>query len=78
TSSQVIDYPGLPLDGILTLQSFTGNAKGKATIQLDKVMPVSSQLSLLADSEYIGKNINTLEETLMISKFTMDMNIQGK
>ncbi len=77
-SSQVIDYPGLPLDGILTLQSFKGNAKGKARIQLDKVMPVSSELSLLADSEYIGKNINTLEETLMTSKLMMDLNIQGK
>ncbi|NJS16232.1 MAG: hypothetical protein HC787_03125 [Nostocaceae cyanobacterium CSU_2_110] len=44
-SSQVIDYPGLPLDGILTLQSFKGSAKGKATIQLDKVMPVNSQLA---------------------------------
>ncbi len=77
-STQVIDYPGLPLDGILTLQSFKGNAKGTATIELDKVMPVSSQLSLLADSQYIGKNVNTLEETPMISKFTMDMNIQGK
>lgn len=77
-STQVIDYPGLPLDGILTLQSFKGNAKGTATIQLDKVMPVSSQLSLLTDSQYIGKNVNTLEETPMISKFTMDMNIQGK
>ena len=77
-STQVIDYPGLPLDGILTLQSFKGNAKGTATIQLDKVMPVSSQLSLLADSQYIGKNINTLEETPLNSKFSMDMNIQGK
>lgn len=78
TSSQVIDYPGLPLDGILTLQSFKGNAKGQAKINLDKVMPVSSQLSLLADSEYIGKNINTLEETLMTSRLMMDMSIQGK
>ncbi len=77
-SPQVIDYPGLPLDGILTLQTFKGNAKGKATIQLDKVMPVSSQLTLLADSVYIGKNVNTLEETPMTSKLTMDMNIQGK
>ena len=77
-SSQVIDYPGLPLDGILTLQSFKGSAKGKATIQLDKVMPVSSQLALLADSQYIGKNVNTLEETPMTSQLTMDMNIQGK
>ena len=77
-SSQVIDYPGLPLDGILTLQSFKASAKGKATIRLDKVMPVSSQLSLLADSQYIGKNVNTLEETLMTSKLVMNMNIQGK
>ncbi|MEB3214982.1 MAG: DUF6263 family protein [Nostocales cyanobacterium 94392] len=77
-SSQVIDYPGLPLDGILTLQSFKGSAKGKATIQLDKVMPISSQLSLLADSQYIGKNVNTLEETPMISQLKMDMSIQGK
>ncbi|NJM21695.1 MAG: hypothetical protein HC836_17470 [Richelia sp. RM2_1_2] len=77
-SSQVIDYPGLPLDGILTLQSFKGSAKGKATIQLDKVMPVNSQLALVADSQYIGKNVNTLEETLMTSQLTMDMSIQGK
>jgi hypothetical protein len=77
-SSQEIDYPGLPLDGILTLQSFKGNAKGTATIELDKVMPVSSELSLLADSQYIGKNVNTLEETPLLSKFTMDMSIQGK
>lgn len=77
-SSQIIDYPGLPLDGILTLQSFKGNAKGKATIQLDKVMPISSQLALVADSQYIGKNVNTLQETPMSSQLTMDMNIQGK
>ncbi|MEA5594256.1 DUF6263 family protein [Rivularia sp. UHCC 0363] len=77
-SIQEIDYPGLPLDGILTLQSFKGNAKGKATIQLDKVMPVSSQLSLLADSQYIGKNVNTLQETPLISKLIMDMNVQGQ
>ena len=78
TSPQVIDYPGLPLDGILTLQSFKAKAKGKVTIELDKVMPTSSQFSLLADSEYIGKNINTLEETLLTSNLTMDMSIQGK
>ncbi|NJL79308.1 MAG: hypothetical protein HC874_11455 [Richelia sp. SL_2_1] len=68
----------MPLDGILTLQSFKGSAKGKATIQLDKVMPVNSQLALVADSQYIGKNVNTLEETLMTSQLTMDMSIQGK
>ncbi|MCJ8282344.1 MAG: DUF6263 family protein [Rivularia sp. ALOHA_DT_140] len=42
-STQVIDYPGLPLDGILTLQTFRSKAQGKATIDLDKVMPISSQ-----------------------------------
>ena len=78
TSSQVIDYPGLPLDGILTLKSFKANAQGKATIELDKVMPVNSQLNLIANSEYIGKNVNTLEETLMLSRLNMNLNIQGK
>lgn len=77
-STQVIDYPGLPLDGILTLQTFRSKAQGKATIDLDKVMPVSSQLSLLADSKYIGKNINTLEETPLNSTLKVDLAIQGK
>ena len=78
TSTQVIDYPGLPLDGILTLQTFRSKAQGEAKIDLDKVMPISSQLSLLADSKYIGKNINTLEETPLISTLKVDLNIQGK
>lgn len=77
-STQVIDYPGLPLDGILTLQSFRSNAKGKAIIDLDRVMPINSQLSLLANSKYIGKNVNTLAETPMDSQLTMDLTIQGK
>ena len=41
-------------------------------------MPTSSQLSLLADSKYIGKNINTLEETPLNSTLKVDLNIQGK
>ena len=77
-STQVIDYPGLPLDGILTLQTFRSKAQGKATVDLDKVMPINSQLSLLADSKYIGKNINTLEETPLISTLKVDLAIQGK
>ncbi|MDY6902808.1 MAG: DUF6263 family protein [Cyanobacteriota bacterium] len=77
-STQVIDYPGLPLDGILTLQTFRSKAQGKATIDLDKVMPINSQLSLLADSKYIGKNINTLEETPLNSTLKVDLAIQGK
>ena len=77
-STQVIDYPGLPLDGILTLQTFRSKAQGKATIDFDKVMPINSQLSLLADSKYIGKNINTLEETPLNSTLKVDLAIQGK
>ena len=77
-SMQVIDYPGLPLDGILTLHSFRSNAQGKSTIDLDKVMPTSSQISLSADSKYIGKNINTLAETPLNSTLKVDLNIQGK
>ncbi|AUT01386.1 hypothetical protein CLI64_13810 [Nostoc sp. CENA543] len=76
--SQNLTTPGLPAGVTLNLKSYQGKGQGEMTVALNKLMPVTSRMSLLTDMQISQKQVGRVAETAINQKISIDMNLESK
>jgi hypothetical protein len=76
--SQKLTTPGLPPGVTLTLKSHKAIGQGQAIVALNQLMPISSTMSLLSNTQMTQKNPGSVEETTMNQKLSIEMIIESK
>ena len=76
--SQNLTTPGLPQGVTLNLKSYKGTGQGKAIMALNQLMPMSTTMSLVSNTEMTQKAKGSPEETRMNQKISMSMVMESK
>ncbi|MBE9042540.1 hypothetical protein IQ235_17355 [Oscillatoriales cyanobacterium LEGE 11467] len=76
--SQPIVSPELPPGVTTTLNSMDSKGVGQVTMQLDRLMPVRSNLSLQTNTVTSVREAGVPEETLVNSMMTMQMDVESQ
>ena len=75
---QKVTLPGLPPSAALTLQSYDGNGQGKSQIMLDKLMPITSNVSVSSNLNWNGKFTSKQENMDMSQEVLVQVNMESK
>lgn len=75
---QKLNLPTSPQGMTMTVKSYSGKGQGQAQISMNKLMPVSSNVSLTANSLWGMTEVNTKKETAMNQQISIQMNIDSK
>jgi Family of unknown function (DUF6263) len=76
--SQKLNLPEVPPGVNVSLKSYTGKGEGKALINLNKLMPISSTLSMKANTLMGATSSKNPKELTMNQDILMQMNIESK
>lgn len=76
--SQKLNTLGLPQGVTLTLNSYKGVGQGQAIVPLNQILPISSTVSLLSNTDMTQKNLGSQEETKIDQKLSMEIIIESK
>ncbi|MFM9266609.1 DUF6263 family protein [Tychonema sp. BBK16] len=75
---QNINSPQFPADATLQLKSLAAQGRGESTMQLDKLMPIRSALSMNSNTEISIKVVGRPQESTVKSEFAMEMTLDSK
>ncbi|MGI2906197.1 DUF6263 family protein [Tolypothrix sp. VBCCA 56010] len=73
-----LNLPQTPKGINITLRSYNGNGQGQALINLNKLMPISSKLSIQSQTQMSLKSTGSVEETTMNQDTSIQINIESK
>ncbi|MBW4445597.1 MAG: hypothetical protein KME38_01640 [Spirirestis rafaelensis WJT71-NPBG6] len=73
-----LNLPETPKGVTITLRSYNGNGQGQALINLKKLMPISSKLSIQSKTQMSLKSTGSVEETTMNQDSSIQINIESK
>ncbi|MDJ0716321.1 MAG: hypothetical protein QNJ54_19270 [Prochloraceae cyanobacterium] len=75
--SQKINMPQMPAGTEMEIVSLNGNGRGKIKIDLNKIMPINSTMSVNSDSTMKIKNTNTSEEITLERKISVTVSLES-
>ncbi len=76
--TQKLNLPQAPQGLTMTVKSYDGKGQGQAQISMNKLIPVSSNVSLTANSVWGMTPANTKKETAMNQQMSIQMSINSK
>lgn len=76
--AQKLNLPQAPQGMTMTVKSYDGKGQGQAQISMNKLIPVSSNVSLTANSLWGMTPANTKKETAMNQQMSIQMIINSK
>jgi Family of unknown function (DUF6263) len=77
-NGQKLNLPQVPQGMTVTVKSFDGKGQGQAQINMNKIMPVSSNVSMTANSVWGMTPANSKQETSMNQQVSIQMSIDSK
>ena len=75
---QGFNSPQLPAGSTVNLKSLVSQGRGKVTGRLDRLIPSISTVSISSNAVMSAKNSGSHEELIIITKMSMEMNLESK
>jgi hypothetical protein len=75
---QKLNLPQSPQGMTMTVKSYSGKGQGKAQMSMNKILPISSNVSSTANSLWGMTPANTKKETTMNQQMSIQMSIDSK
>lgn len=75
---QNFNPPGLPAGASVKLKSLNSQGNGTLTLKLDQIMPIHSNLSILTNSEFNGRDNSNQKEMALAIKLSVELNLESK
>lgn len=76
-AAQQVNPSGTPKGATVILQSYNSQRQGQITMQLDRLIPIRSKLSLRSNTQTSTTNERTQEVTAIDTKLTMEVALES-